>query len=234
MCRFAQLAALHRVAMRANPHRRDRALRAVQFVVAACATALVLPSAATAKPYFLDAYDRNTDAYAGPLKTKRLAKRVPYKLAVQGTFSLRSAQQLRENPLCGAPEPQPLFPTLGRPNGPVIGDAEFLFADIAENCAARGSLITGTVLEIRVGNKFKNKAPIGGQGDAPAADHLYTYAVKGKGKLARFRLYDKFTIDNYGRLRIKISRAVAADCANNGFVNWRYLDEATCLVATSR
>lgn len=209
-------------------------MRTVRFVVAACATALLLPSAATAKPYFLDSFDPNTDAYAGPLKTKRLAKRVPYKLAVQGTFSLRSAQQLQENPLCGAPELQPLFPTPSRPNGPVVGDAEFLFADIAENCAARGTVLTGTVLEIRVGNKFKNKAPIGGQPEAPAADHLYTYAVVGKGKRVSFRLYDGFTIDNYGRLRIKISRAVATDCANNGFANWGYLDEASCLVATSR
>jgi hypothetical protein len=132
-------------------------LRFVQLVLAACAVVLIAPSAATARPYYLDAYDRNADAYAGPLKTKRLAKRVPYKLAVKGTFSLRSAQQLRENPLCGVPEPQPLFPTPGRPNGPVVGDAEFLFADVAENCAARGTVQTGTVLEIRVGGKFRTR-----------------------------------------------------------------------------
>jgi hypothetical protein len=41
-------------------------------------------------------------------------------------------------------------------------------------------------------------------------------------------------MDNYGRLRIAISRATAIDCANNGFLNWKYASEAACVVATTR
>jgi len=209
-------------------------MRTVHVVVFACASALLLPSAATAKTFYLDTYDKGTDSYAGPRKTQKLVKRVPYKAAVSGTFSLFSAQELA-TPFCGTSEPSPMFPTKRQPNGPVIGDAEFLFADTSKNCAKRNNnALTGTTFEIRVGNKFKNKIPIGGVGDAPRTDHLYTYALVGKGKFARFRLYDKFTLDNYGRLKLKISRARPVDCANNGFMNWKYRDEATCVVATSR
>jgi hypothetical protein len=187
-----------------------------------------------AKTYYLDTYDPGADPYSGPRKTQRLAKRVPYKTAVSGTFSLFSAQELA-SPFCGTSEPRPMFPTKRRPNGPVIGDAEFLFADVSRNCAKRNNNpLTGTTFEIRVGNKFKNRVPIGGVGEAPRANHLYTYAVVGKGKFARFRLYDQFTMDNYGRLRIAISRATAIDCANNGFLNWKYASEAACVVATTR
>jgi len=187
-----------------------------------------------AKTFYLDTYDAGSDPYSGPRKTQRLVKRVPYNVTVAGTFSLFSAQEF-ESPFCGTTEPSPMFPSKRRPNGPVIGDAEFLFADVSKNCAKRNNNAqTATTFEIRVGNKFKNKTPIGGVGEAPRTDHAYTYALVGKGKFARFRLYDQFTMDNYGRLKIRISRARPLNCANNGFLNWKYRDEATCVVATTR
>ncbi len=206
-------------------------MRPISLVVFGCATVLVFPSAALAKTHFLDTYDRGKDAYSGPLKTERLVKQVPYKAKVRGTFSLFSAEALRA-PFCGTSEPKPIYRSKRQINGPVVGDAEFLFADLSKNCAKRKNPQTATTFEIRVRSTYKNLAPIGGVGEAPNANHVYTYALLGKGRFARFRLFDRFTKDNYGRLRIKISRATPADCANGGFANWKYVDEATCVVAT--
>jgi hypothetical protein len=206
--------------------------RAALIAVAVAATAAV-PASAEAKTYFLDSYQVSKKPYAGPLKTERLARGIPYKIAVRGTFSLFSADEIRST-ACGAPEPTPIYPSRKRSNGAVVADAEFLFADVSKNCARRPSVQTGSSFQVKTSTRYRDLAPIGGAGTAPKPNHLYTYAATGVNKFASFRLVDEFTRDNYGRLRITISRARATDCALGGFANWKYADEATCVAATQR
>ncbi len=158
---------------------------------------------------------------------------IPYKVAVRGTFSLFSREEIRGS-ICGTPEPKPIYASRGRPNGPVVADAEFLFADVSRNCGRRPNAQTASTFQLKTAAAYVNATPIGGVGDAPKPNHAYTYAVKGAGKLAHFRLIDDFTKDNYGRLRITITRARAANCAGLGFANWKYATEAECVAATKR
>lgn len=206
--------------------------RAVLTAVLVAASAIT-PAAAQANVHFLDSYDRGGDPYAGPLQTERLTRNVPYRVAVRGTFSLFSRDEIK-GPICGRTEPRPIYPSKGRPNGAVVADAEFLFADVSKNCSKRPKALTASTFQLKTSTAYRRPTPIGGVGDAPKPNHSYTYAVKGAGKLARFRLADSFTKDNYGRLRITIARARARDCANNGFTNWKFVDEASCVAATKR
>jgi len=199
----------------------------------ACLAFLAFAATAEAKTYYLDSFDRGKDPYAGPLRTQKLVRKAPYLLEIKGTFSFFDRSQFRD-PFCGTPESQPIFPTKGKRNGPVVGDAEFLFADTAPNCSRRASPITATSLQMRTSSKYTNPVPIGGVGMIPLPDHAYRYGVVGAGRKVRFRLPDAFTRDNYGRLRIRFTKAQALDCANGAFANWAYVDEATCVAATLR
>lgn len=208
-------------------------MRRPALIAVVMAAFMALPASAMAKTHWLDSYDPGSDAASGPIKTERLVKRIPYKVAVRGTFSLFSREEIKSS-ACGNPEPKPIYPSKRRPNGAVVADAEFLFADVSRNCAKRPSVQTASTFQLKTSAKYRDATPIGGVGTAPKPNHLYTYAVTGAGKLARFRLIDDFTKDNYGRLRITITRARATDCAANGFANWNYVDEATCVAATAR
>lgn len=206
-----------------------------RFVPAAIASVALLASAAPAeaKTYYLDSFDRGKDRAAGPVTTDKLARKAPYLLQIKGTFSFFDRSQFRD-PFCGVTEPRPIFPTRGKQNGPVVGDAEFLFADTAPNCSKRPNALTATTLQISTSAKYRNPEPIGGVGMAPRADHTYRYAVVGSGRKAKFRLLDNFTSDNYGRLRIRFTKARAANCAAGAFAQWGYADEVACVAATKR
>lgn len=195
--------------------------------------ALLAAPVAHARALWLDAYDPGSDPYAGPVKSQKLLRGVPYVAKVRGTFSFFERAQFKD-PFCGHTERRPIYPTPHRPNGPVVGDAEFLFADTAPNCARRSSPLTATTFQIATYRRYRDLVTMGGQLQAPRRDHVYRYAIIGRGRPARFRLADDFTKDNYGRLRITIRRATARDCAGQRFRNWAYPDEAACVAGTQR
>jgi hypothetical protein len=196
---------------------------------------LALPGLAHAKPYWLDTYDAHKDAHAGPVKTLELTRGIPYVATVQGTFSFFDRSTWKDKTeFCGTTERRPLYPSPHRPNGRVNGDAMLLFANTSARCAKFPSPYTATTFEIAVAKKFRQLTPLGGEPSVPAADHRYRFALLGAGKVARFRLYDQFTLDNYGRLRIVIRRARARACTGTGYLAWGFTSEAACMAAVAK
>jgi hypothetical protein len=208
-------------------------LKRVALITSLTAIA-ALPASAQAKTYYLDTYDAGSKAYTTPLVTEKLAKGIPYRIVVRGSFSLFGAAEYKGE-FCGTSDPRPVYATKKQPNGPVSADAEFLFGDISRNCSRRTSVVTASSFQIKTNTSYVNRQPIGlAQLTGPKTNHLYTYPVIGVGKVARFRLLDDFTKDNYGRLKITISRMQASSCTKGGFANWKYADEATCVAAAQK
>jgi hypothetical protein len=195
---------------------------------------LAIPAvAAAAKPYYLNVYDKGKDPYAGPLATKKLEKGVPYVAKVSGTFSFFDKQTWTGGTkYCGKTERKPVYKSKGRPNGQVDGDALFLFANIGLKCTT-APLVTATTFQVKTRNKYYKAIPIGGFPSAPTADHTYRLPLLGYGKKAKFRLFDDFTRDNYGMLRITIFKATGTQCAA-GFAGWGFADAASCQAAIAR
>jgi len=195
---------------------------------------LAVPAAAEARTFFFDTHDRSRGAHSGPLKTERLTAGKPYLIEVKGTFSLFGAADYRQK-LCGAPEAQPQYRSRRVANGPVGADAVFLFADLLRNCDRNRNRLRYTTFETSIdGRRYRDLVPAGGAPQGPRPDHTYTFAAVGVGKVVRFRVFDRFPADNYGRLRIRIRPARATDCANEKFRNFGYADEATCVRGTQR
>ncbi len=195
---------------------------------------LAVPAAAEARTFFFDTHDRTRGSHSGPKLTERLTRGKPYLIEVKGTFSLFGAAEYRQR-LCGAPEPKPQYRSRRSANGPVGADAVFLFADLARNCERNRNRLRFTTFETSIdGRRYRDLVPAGGAPQGPRPDHTYTFAVVGVGKIVRFRVFDRFPADNYGRLRIRIRPARATDCANNQFRNFGYADEASCVKGTQR
>ncbi len=160
----------------------------------------------------LDSYERGTRA-SGPVATRgKLATDKWYLVSVKGTFSYFSRTLLRGQRYCGMPKRRPQRPSKGRANGPVFADAETIFA------LPRGRSGRCPVLPYHWGNfqmtarkRFSHVDPIGGPRSRPNRRHRYRYLLKGRGRVARFRLQDVYARDNYGVLSITVRRATASE-----------------------
>jgi hypothetical protein len=187
-------------------------------------------ASAQTQTLFLDSRDRGRDQYSKQVVTRRLRAGAPYVVNVRGTVSFYkwSTRQVE----CGVAEPKPIYRTRRVKNGIVGADSEFVFADKATGCNRRlraGNTVPETWLGFQVNQgrgffKLSLLTPT----PAPRPDHTYDYAMMGYGSRARFRLKDVNTRDNYGRLRIRIRRATAADCTGGRHVAWGFATEADC------
>ena len=198
--------------------------------------AALVPAGAQAETRYLDAYDRGRDRYAGPLRmAERLERGRPYVAEVRGTASFFIPRLYTDN--CGSrPESRPLFRSLRRPNGAVGFDSEFVFAEprVARQCAQPNPPFRTDVFQLSTGLAYRHVAPLGRTLTAPRRSHRYAYPLVGRGRPAKFRVVDGNTRDNYGRFRITVRRARAADCAGTGYPAFGFVTEADCVVATGR
>ena len=192
----------------------------------------VVPAAAGAQTQtlFLDFRDPGRDQYTKPVTTQRLRAGTPYVVNVRGTLSFYKWRQ--SDVACGTAENQPIYRSRGAKNGIVGGDAEFVFADKAAGCDRRrraGNSLPETWLGFQVsqGRQFFKLSLITPTA-APLPGHSYDYAILGYGTRAKFRLKDRNTRDNYGRLRLRLRRATALDCAGGKYAAWGFATEAEC------
>jgi hypothetical protein len=208
-------------------------------LVLATATAFAVvaaPAVAAERPFYLDTYAPKRNAkHVGPVATKNpLTAGKPYVVSVRGTWSYLDVT--REQ-LCGAPERRPLFPSRvkGVKNRRVIADAEFYFAQRPPACTDPLKIVQrGVRFQIRTRSRFYNPVSLETNLTAPTANHSYSYPVKGFGRLARFRIAaETFLLDNYGRLRIRVRPATAADCTALGAAVFGFADVPSCVAATA-
>jgi hypothetical protein len=185
---------------------------------------VTMPAAAQATPYWYDTF--SAIGAPKPAKTSVLKKGVRYVARVRGTYSIYTDWTVG----CGISEPQPIFKSPGTQNGQVMADAEFYFADRAKPCARRTpSLGRYSGFRIKTKRKYTNPVLLGPVPVTARPDHTYRYAVIGAGRRARFqRIPTTHAEDNYGRFRITVRRARAADCANEGYVSWGFITQAEC------
>jgi hypothetical protein len=211
-------------------------LRLRALIPLALAGAALVPASAQAETRYLDSYDKGRDRYAGPLRfAQPLERRRPYVVAAQGTVSFFSNSAYANN--CGSkPEPRPMFPSRRRPRGPVGFDPEFFFAEprTRGGCRRPTPPFRSLSFQMSAGGRFAHPAPLGTAPTVPTARHGYAYPFIGRGQRPRFRLFDENTRDNYGRLKITVRRARAADCANDQFKQFGYTSRAACVAATAR
>jgi hypothetical protein len=117
-----------------------------------------------------------------------------------------------------------MFPSPATANGKVGLDADTAFAatGLASWCTTSPAGVPrhNRVFEISTGGGFGHKEPVTGAHTTPRADHSYRYLLTGQGATAKFsfRMVDDPLRDNYGVLRITISRQTAEDCKRDG---WR-------------
>lgn len=163
----------------------------------------------------IDSNERRDDGAAGPIRTeRRLQRRARYLVTVQGTLSYYPQPMWLTPPagqvVCGRPEPRPLYPSPGRPNGPVGLDAEMMFA-LPTRPAHCGRLDLPTPwknFQVATGSRFTH--PGTGRRTRPNRTHRYSYRVQGRGRPLRLRLLDSDATDNYGQLKVVVKRLRSA------------------------
>ncbi len=198
--------------------------------------AVLVPTAAQAETRYLDAYDRGRDKYAGPMRMKEpLQRRVPYVLIARGTASFFDSAAYAQG--CGSfPEPRPIYPSPRRRNGLVGLDPEFIFAEprIARRCQGDNPPFRVKVFQVSTRRAFRHPPLLGPNPTRVAPDHRYRYPLIGAGARPRFRISDPFARDNYGRFRLTVRRARAADCLLEDYLKFGYDTEEECVTATQR
>jgi hypothetical protein len=161
----------------------------------------------------LDTYSPDHTGATLPAPGPVLADGQQYTITVQGTFSAYPASLMSGNTrgwkVCGAPEAAPTWPSIGRTNGRVGQDAEFVFARPQTNrCDRRRPLPYGyanhPAILFNTGDGFKHVTP-----DTLAydPDHVYTYTVTGRGSPLQVAGIDANTTDNYGQLEALVAPA---------------------------
>jgi hypothetical protein len=187
------------------------------------AFALVPATASAATPVetvWLDMHETPNDGAAGPAQTSApLTPNALYFVDVKGTFSTWSVNKWRF-PCDSAFEPQPIYPSPGVENGRVGVDAEMVFS-APRNTSPCGVPLPEhqTRFEANTGSGFRHVEAVGGPYTTPTPGHEYRYVVQGAGLTSSFgfRFRDSPTHDNYGRLKIAISRADGEDCKKSGW-----------------
>lgn len=206
---------------------RAPALKVLLPLVIACA--LILPAGASADVRWLDTYERRQDGYIGPVATSTLLADRRYVLTVSGTFSSYSRGRWTSGKTCGKPAARPRFRSPGRISGPTGTDAMWIFADRLGRCRQRSTPIARFVgTQLAVGRSYRRIGTLLPSYSGPRADHVYRFAVIGAGAPARIRIKDPNASDNYGRLRVSVRRAVAADCTRRDYVAFGFSSEQSC------
>ncbi len=184
----------------------------------------------------LRAHAKNISGYAGPVNTGGILPTGKlYVAEVSGAISYYGRKQYKKpsglwDTVCGEP--------IEEGNGPLGIDAEFVFARPWTSPCPRKLPVRWDNFEISVDNGavFAHPAPLNGPFVVPTPGHRYSYALSGVGAYALFRLRDNpgghpATEDNYGKLQIKIRKAVPADCAGTNYLLFGKSTEGECLAA---
>jgi hypothetical protein len=161
------------------------------------------------EPVLLEAFD--LDAYSPfgvPIVTgPTLETGEPYRITVQGTYSVWDFSNSALELCKGAYEALPMFESPGRSNGAVSLDAHYQFAMFASDPACETE--TDVPLDFDVfrvsldgGATFASLVPEGTPGID--SEHRYTYEVTGEGEAVRFQIADQIAGDNYGVLKIEV------------------------------
>lgn len=157
-------------------------------------------------PFYLDTYrPSGTPTATGPV----LAAGVRYVVVVQGTHSSWGWHEWDLGVCRGEAGDEPLFPSPGVQNGRVGMDAAWVFA-VPNGSSRCGNTVPfrGSAVRISLdgGGTFQDLGPLTG-GTGPTADHSYEYEVTGQGKALVLNRGSGNSSNNYGRLRIEVSRA---------------------------
>ncbi len=176
--------------------------------------------------------------------TSHLTRGSWYVVTASGTGSFMKPSQWthpvvrhgRHPVICGTPESEPLFPTVGA-TGPVGFDPETLFArpTTKRRCLRDPLPRTTRRFQINNGNGFRHPTTLTGRYTIPRPDHTYSYPiVAGRHKLV-VRVRDRPRADNYGALQLTLRAADDGDCVSrqwHNFVNSAgnqvFPDQATC------
>ena len=212
----------------------NRALIAAGLVAGVAAAAPAAASAAPG-PFYLDSYAPHNQ-YAGPAYGTELADGGVYIAKVAGTISYYSAATW-VNPtapfdaICGNPYQHPDFKSPDNsPKRPLVGmDAEVVFARPCVGATQSPAVGHWSNFEVNTDSYYRHPETLFGSLNQPTANNTYEYALFGHGKVARFRLRDlPGAGDNYGRLKITVKLAVAADCKNGRYAGLGFASEDAC------
>ncbi|MBX3142866.1 MAG: hypothetical protein KF813_03845 [Trueperaceae bacterium] len=158
-------------------------------------------------PFYLDTYSTSGNPTAtGPT----LANGVKYILTVRGTHSSWTAAQWEDGVCEGEPEAAPTYASPAVTNGPVGMDAVWVFAvpNGSGRCGADMPLKESGIT-VSLDGRRSNYLSWMHEGTEPAADHVYEFEVTGRGMPIVMSRITGSPDNNYGRLRIEVSRVVA-------------------------
>jgi hypothetical protein len=222
------------------------ALAGVMAIAPAAAHAVTAAPSSTTLPalVYLDSYKPNAphDGVAGPVKIGQPNGVTPpgrlLVAEVKGTISYwywktwsHPTLQSPFTKICGTPENAPIFPSPGRHSGHVGIDPEYIFSRpwSKGQCAKFPVPRHTAAFQISNGGPYAHVEPLGGHPTAPASNHRYDYPIKSTGGVIKFQLLDApGTADNYGRFRIILRNATAADCAGNNWQQFGMPSQSAC------
>lgn len=210
--------------------------QAVTLGIVLLSSCLAVTSSAHAAPVYLDSYAAATTGFAGPVGTTALPAGQLFVAEVRGTLSYYSGLDTAPkapNIICGTPDSAPIFPSPGRPLGPVGFDSAWVFSRpwTPDECAQGHLPIAWENFQINNGVGWAHQPPVGGLGTGPNAAHLYPYALIGHGVPAAFRFLDAYTADNYGMVQITARPATTSDCAGAGWMSFGEPSPQACAAA---
>ena len=200
-------------------------------LIAAAVVAYAMPAAVQAAPVAKEpsgsvTLRSHSTGRAPGVKTRfRLPRGVWYVARVSGTMSWYSPIDYAKprhpyNMVCGHPQ---------MVHGLPVGvDAEFVFARPWTTLACA---------QARLPSHWRNFQTLGAGGwvhpqtlgkapAAPSARHVYRYVLRGRNRVARFRVTDSYYADDYGALTISLRPATTADCRN--FASFGFASAAVC------
>jgi hypothetical protein len=210
----------------------SRRIAGVGLAALMSSLALAAPAAAINERVLLDSR-AGTAPYAGPAGSSSQIADDTFAIAsVRGTVAAYtpSVWASPEFATCGATTNRPTFLSPGATTGPANMDAETIFAlPVRGGCDNVELPVHTSQFEVDLGGGFAHVEPIGGGRTSPAVSHRYRYIFEGTGAKVAFRLRDSFLEDNNGILRIRVRDAVAADCDNEGYLDFGvYRSERQC------
>jgi hypothetical protein len=222
-------------------------------VLIACTAGLLAPGpaqgATLVQEIYVDSYENSKDGLAGPRPTaSSLAPKGPYYVDVAGTYSIQPVLRWKRYECGDDFRRSPMFPT-DFPEGSTksnyfVGyDAEIRFARPGNFSKTQGKTClsqadvhhSGFRVDTGDGRGLVHPEPMGGTPSSASTGHTYRYAIVGNAKVAQFGIKDPNATDNYGRLRVRVSRASTEECKKDGWKAWLnasggfvYKDQGDC------
>ena len=156
-------------------------------------------------------YDTVTTSAASKVVLQRNEK---YWVILSGTYSHWAPQGWTGNRLCwGTSEPQPMFSSPNKRNGPVGSDPYHAFGEPGgvwskDECERRGLMLTSgpsSAIRLSIDGGISFASPIPTIEEI-RADHTYLYAIIGQGHPLTIKLEDSPLDDNHGQIFVIIEQ----------------------------